>query len=155
MIHLSSDVSGMVAGSSEAGRAAMVVFVDRADCWWLRPLKPGFRHCFAVLDHPKGWLVCDPLKDRIELGVLDVPASFDLPCFYAEQGHRVLLTRMPAHPPSRAPLGIAPRTCVVVVKRLLGIRAPWVHTPWQLFRHLTQTDCGHDPERISLDSHEI
>ncbi len=134
---MQTDVA-MTARSSEAGRAAIVVFVDRVACWWLRPLKPGFRHCFAVLDRPQGWLLCDPLKDRIELGVLDVPASFDLPRFYAEQGHRVLLGRTPADRPGRIPLGIAPLTCVVVVKRLLGVRAPWVHTPWQLFRHLTR-----------------
>ena len=39
--------------------------------------------------------------------------------------------------PRRA-LWPAALTCVGVVKRILGVRAPWVLTPWQLFRHLSR-----------------
>jgi hypothetical protein len=81
------------------------------------------------------WLVCDPLKDRIELSVLPVPANFDLAGFYAQQGHVVLhgLTR-PSLP--RGLTAMVPLTCVTVAKRLLGVRAAWVLTPWQLCQHL-------------------
>lgn len=27
---------------------ALVVFSDNTDLWWLRWLKPGFRHCFIA-----------------------------------------------------------------------------------------------------------
>ena len=140
----------------EPGRAAMVVFADRADCWWLRRLKPGFRHCFVALRHPPGWLVCDPLKDRIELTILDVPSSFDLPGFYVAQGHRVLLGRTAANrSEAEARFGIELLTCVAVVKRVLGIRAGSVQTPWQLFRHLnmvahTETAWREPPSSFAL-----
>ena len=68
----------------------LVVFVDHAECRWLRVLRAGFRHCFVVIRDRSVWLACDPLKDRIELSVLSLPENFDLPGFYAGRGHRVL-----------------------------------------------------------------
>lgn len=125
----------MSAIRAPAGAPVLVVFADHAECPWLRPLRRGFRHCFAVLRQEPLWLACEPLKDRIELAVLDLPADFDLAGFYVERGYRVLLGRRPMPGPRRrfAPV---PLTCVSVVKRLLGIGAPWVWTPWQLYAHL-------------------
>jgi hypothetical protein len=114
----------------------LVVFADHAGCPWLRPLRRGFRHCFVVIRMHSVWLACEPLKDRIELNALAVPDDFDLPAFYCQQGHRVLLgERVPMR--ARARIALAPLTCVTVVKRLLGIDAPWVWTPWQLYAHLS------------------
>jgi hypothetical protein len=118
-------------------RSALAVFADQAGCPWLRPLRRGFRHCFAVVRAGSLWLACEPLKDRIELEVLDLPVEFDLPGFYGAQGHRVLLgRRRPVGPRQR--FAVAPLTCVTVVKRVLGMVAPWVWTPGQLYAHL----CG-------------
>jgi hypothetical protein len=120
--------------SEAAPKLALVVFVDRG-CVWLRGLKRGFRHCFVALRDRDIWLVCDSLKDRIELFVLPVAAEADLASFYHAQGHRVLIgTTQPKL--RRGSLVLAPLTCVTVVKRLLGVDAPWVLTPWQLFGHL-------------------
>jgi hypothetical protein len=72
---------------------------------------------------------------------LAVPDAFDLPAFYCQQGHRVLLgERVPMR--ARARIALAPLTCVTVVKRLLGIDAPWVWTPWQLYAHLSGPKSG-------------
>jgi hypothetical protein len=118
------------------GRApVLVVFADHAQCPWLRPLRRGFRHCFAVLRQEPLWLACEPLKDRIELAALDLPSDFDLAGFYVARGYRVLLGQRPM-PGQRRRFALVPLTCVSVVKRLLGIRAPWVWTPWQLYTHL-------------------
>lgn len=125
----------MIGPLPAAPRRAALVFVDQTECRALRHLKRGFRHCFTVLECGSGWLVCDPLKDRIELSVLELRPGLDLPGFYASQGHRVLLGQaQPA--PARRRLAVAPLTCVEVAKRLLGLHAPLVLTPWQLFRHL-------------------
>jgi hypothetical protein len=113
----------------------LVVFVNHAACRWLRVLRPGFRHCFVVVRDGSVWLACDPLKDRIELSVLPVPEPFDLPGFYAARGHRVLGGATRPDLPRRG-FAIAPLTCVSVAKRLLGVRAPCVLTPWQLYRRL-------------------
>lgn len=122
-------------------RHAALVFVDHTECRMLQHLKRGFRHCFTVLQYEPGWLVCDPLKDRIELSMLRPPPDLDLPQFYATQGHRVLIgeTR-PAS--ARRRLAVAPLTCVEIAKRLVGLHAPLVLTPWQLFCHLRRGRAG-------------
>jgi hypothetical protein len=122
-------------------RPALAVFVDHAECRWLRTLKPGYRHCFVAVRDGGSWLVCDPVKDRMELVLLTLPARFDLAQFYAGRGHRVLVGRTRPDLPRR-PLLPTPLTCVAVVKRIVGVRAPWVLTPWQLFRHLSRGPAG-------------
>ena len=116
-------------------RLALVVFVDHAGSPLLRALRIGFRHCFVAVRHGTLWLTCDPLKDRLQLSVLPVSAGFDLAGFYAKYGHTVLLgTTNPNLP--RGAFTLAPLTCVTIAKRVLGVRAPWVATPWQLCRLL-------------------
>ena len=122
-------------------RHALVVFVDHTECCWLRALKPGFRHCFVTLQHGPAWLICDSLKSHMELTLLHPPEGFDLARSYANQGHRVLLGRT-ALPTRRTVVPLAPLTCVTIAKRLLGVRAPRVWTPWQLFRHLAYARPG-------------
>jgi len=125
----------VIIARASRGRSAMIVFVDHTECRWLQPLRRGFRHCFVALEHGHAWLVCDSLKSHMELNLLDLPAAFDLGRYYAQQGHRVLVGRIGSQIPQTA-IAVTPLTCVSVAKRLLGIRAPWVWTPWQLFSHL-------------------
>ena len=124
----------MIARASR-DRSAMIIFVDHTECRWLQPLRRGFRHCFVALQHSSAWLVCDSLKSHMELTLLNPPSSFDLATYYASQGHRVLVGRI-GSPQPRSAVAFAPLTCVSVAKRLLGIRAASVWTPWQLFSHL-------------------
>jgi hypothetical protein len=149
--HCGSVDAGIVApgsrseeGGCKAPPSALVVFADHADCAWLTFLRRGFRHCFVVLRAGSLWLACEPLTDRIELDALALPPGFDLAAFYAGQGHRVIQGCRPRSRPRQA-FAPAPLTCVTVVKRLLGIRAPWVWTPWQLYAHLTAPEIGFRP----------
>lgn len=121
--------------TDHAARTAVVVFVDQTECPWLRVLRRGFRHCFAAVSDGSSWIVCDPLKDRMELTHLRLPPSFDLAGFYADQGYEVLIGQI-RHLPSRDRLALAPLTCVAIVKRILGLKAACVLTPRQLFCHL-------------------
>lgn len=134
-------------GRSSGSTDVLVVFVDQAACPWLHLLKRGFRHCFAVLRTGPLWVACEPLKDRIDLDLVDLPPEFDLARFYAEQGHRVLCGQRPL-PTPRYSFALAPLTCVTVVKRLLAIRAPWVCTPAQLHAHLVGPACGFRPRSV-------
>jgi hypothetical protein len=130
--------------SNEEGSDAFVVFVDHTDCLWLRWLKPGFRHCFAAFRTGDVWVVCDPLKDRIELLPVDLTAlagDFDLSAFYAQQGHVVLVGKAVAKQTPRRPT-IEPLTCVAVTKRVLGLRSSWIFTPWHLFCFLAGRPLG-------------
>ena len=113
----------------------LVAFTGRADLPWLRLLKPGFRHCFAVVHDGQRWILSDSMAHVTAVRGLDVAWRGDLfPALIAE-GYVVVPVRARPVPRRAAPL--APYTCVEAVKRLLGVRRRGVLTPWQLFRHLT------------------
>lgn len=110
---------------------ALVGFVGHADLWWLRLLRPGFRHCFAAIRTGSVWVVVDPMSHHT---LMRLECSPDLMGFYASRGITVVATRV--RPPPRRPAPWRPYTCVEAVKRLLGVQAAWVLTPWQLYRFL-------------------
>ncbi|WP_185961496.1 hypothetical protein [Telmatospirillum sp. J64-1] len=120
---------------------ALVVFSGETGLVWLRWLRPGFRHCFLLLEDESGWLAYEPLVHRTEILRLDIPPAFDLRRWYEERGHVVVETRLFPADSRRPRLGIY--SCVEAVKRVLGIQAPLVLTPWQLYRHLcaATADC--------------
>nr|WP_246513358.1 hypothetical protein [Azospirillum picis] len=108
----------------------------------MRLLKPGFRHCLALLNDGRRWVAVDPLAGFTEVTVLDLPADFDLPGWYRARGLTVDAAP-PRRPAGSAPWG--PFTCVEAVKRLIGLRAPRVLTPWQLHRHLARLGAAPSP----------
>ncbi len=115
---------------------AWVVFSGQADLFWLKILRKGFRHCAVVLHDGEHWINIDPLSHVMAVHVSSVPASCDVPLLLEQQGHRVLAVEMQCEG-TPAPWGFL--TCVGVVKRVLGIRARFIWTPWQLYRYLVQT----------------
>ena len=114
---------------------AVVVFHGRRTRLWRRLLKPGFRHCFVAVEHGGYWILFDPQEGRPELRVL-AGADFDLAGFYRQCGYVAVETTVRD---AAYPLPVMPATCVAAVKRVIGLRAPWVLTPWQLCRRLGTT----------------
>lgn len=119
------------------GTQALVVFVGETCINWLKILHPGFRHCFVAVRRQSHWVVCDPLCQRTDLLVLSGLTLKELSEWYRLHGLVVVETNVRIPPHKLAPL--RPFTCVEAVKRILGIHAPWVLTPWQLYRHLDPT----------------
>lgn len=120
---------------------AWVVFSGEADIWWLKMLKPGFRHCFVVARDEKNWIVLDPLSPHLEIAVLPLPRSFDLPTWLETQNLKVLSAPITRHHKKSAPLNVF--SCVEVIKRFLGIHVRNIMTPWQLYCHLTKESYAH------------
>ena len=119
----------------------LLVFSGRTGVAWLRWLRSGFRHCFVAVDDGVEWLTIDPLLHRLEVRASGLPSDFDLAGEYRRMGMTVADVVPAPVPLRRAPLGLF--TCVETAKRLLGIRAPWVVTPWQLYRTVSRvTPCG-------------
>ena len=110
----------------------IVIFSDATDIWWLRFLRPGFRHCFAVVFDGRQWILLDPLSHRIDIVAGDYMDRLEIVEWYRRLGCNVVETRLNAAP-NAVPFP-EPLTCVSIVKRLIGIRRPFVWTPWQLFR---------------------
>lgn len=129
------------AGVREEVPEAWVVFCGEAELWWLRLLRPGFRHCFAVLRDGGRWITVDPLSSHTEVTLQPAPADFDLPGFFAGRGHAVVRAPVRRGHGRPAPWGVF--TCVEAVKRLIGLHERRVVTPWQLHRRLAGMRGGH------------
>lgn len=112
----------------------LVIFSDDTDVWWLKGLRRGYRHCFVVTETIAGWVSVDPLLYRTEIiGLGDIPREM-LEDWLKSEGYIIV-------PATIAPLKkqIWPRpafSCVGHIKRILGITAPTVLTPWQLYKFL-------------------
>lgn len=115
---------------------ALVVFSGDSDLRWLRLLRPGFRHCFAVVQIDGAWVVVDPLSHYTALRVMPVMAGWEPACWFRARGLTVVPTR--AREPAHRLAPLRPFTCVEAVKRVLGLRLPGVFTPWQLYRALSE-----------------
>lgn len=114
---------------------AWVVFTGETDWPWLRLLRRGFRHCFIILNDGRGWVSLDPLLNHTDVQVYrHLPADFDLPGWLKGRGLLVMPADLDRTKKRPAPLMLF--TCVEAVKRVLGLHARFVLTPWQLYRHL-------------------
>jgi len=133
----------MIAGQAEAPDLALVAFSGRAALPWLRVLRPGFRHCFVLVRAGARWAVVDPMSHyTLALPLGDYPLRPLVRALRAV-GLTILLVR--PRVPAAVPQAWRPYTCVEAVKRVLGLHAPWVLTPWQLFRFL-----GRDRRRAAV-----
>lgn len=122
----------------EAGQEVWIAFGGGADQAWLRPLRRGFRHCFAALRDEAGWTVLEPLSGRLMVMRLAVPAGFDLPEFYRRAGLAVAGPFVPGPPHATRLPGLLPMNCVGLCRAVLGAGAPFALTPWGLFRRLAK-----------------
>ncbi|MCH7935755.1 MAG: hypothetical protein IH994_01525 [Proteobacteria bacterium] len=113
---------------------ALVVFSGQADLKWLRILKPGFRHCFVVIENRDRWILYNPLSHRTEIAVLEGVTGMELMKCYRGQGFRVVPWLLCPVCKKSAPWGLY--TCVEAIKRILGIHAHWIITPWNLYKFL-------------------
>ncbi|MCI0752440.1 hypothetical protein [Teichococcus vastitatis] len=86
---------------AEDAQRVWIGFGGRADRLWMRLLRPGFRHCFAVLQDANGWTVVEPLSGRLLVARPVLPAEFDLPAFYRRAGLTLLGPSSPAPQPAQ------------------------------------------------------
>lgn len=133
---------------------------DRVLYRLLRWLKPGFRHCWAMkrAEHFNGWLVLNVVSGGVSVfevrdgsavhvpdgdGPLAGRAFVDYHDFLMAMDD-VGLTHIVVAPVQP---GVHWRfrgvfNCVSAIKHTLGIQAPLVCTPWQLYRYLTRKGGG-------------
>lgn len=119
---------------------AWVVFSDQSPKWWLRLLKPGFRHCFIVRPVGATWQILDPYTQPPKMVTLPFPSSFNLPQWLQGQGLTVLATTTSIASPPPSFLACSLSRLIGhrmgMVKRSLGLPAWRALTPWQLYRFL-------------------
>ena len=116
---------------------AYVVFTDNTDLWWLRLLKPGFRHCYLLLSGRGGrcWLELNPFSNQIEVSLCEFNDSQPEEILLGSyENCRIIPVSIKNAPRKCAPLGFF--TCVEFVKRVVGIHNIRVITPYQLYKKL-------------------
>jgi len=118
-------------------RRALVVFSDQTGLWWLRFLRRGFRHCFAMIQFGEGWVLYNPLSNGTQIDVWAGVGEDTVRGWLEGQGFVVVEYDLAPLGPD--PLAWAPFSCVEAVKRALRVRAGHVVTPWQLYRFLRKT----------------
>lgn len=121
---------------------ALVVFHGDPTHWLARFLKPGFHHVFVCVlverDGQGWWVSIDPALGLPTINVECGPDG-DLRGFYEDLNCTVIETeRLPGQRLPRWSWALA--NCVGVVKFVIGIRAPFCITPYQLYKRLTR--CG-------------
>jgi hypothetical protein len=121
-------------GAADNTGLVLVVFSGEADLKWLKILKPGFRHCFVAFEDGSRWIIYDPLSNQTEITVMETNDVFQLMRFCRKRGFRVVPWVAKGACPKPAPWG--PYTCVEAIKRVLGIHAYRVKTPWNLYNFL-------------------
>lgn len=118
---------------------AWVVFSGQTEFSWLKFLRPGFRHCYVLLNDGERWSSVDPLSHFTEVAIHHhVPPDFDLPAWLESRGLKPVFA--PVRRPLKKPAPLMLFTCVEAVKRILGIHRRFILTPWQLYRYLEKGD---------------
>ena len=117
------------------GSLAVVAFAPSSIAY-LRLLKPDYRHCMVAIQDQSVWQLLDPLSNRLEVTHLGELRVDEVLYAFTQAGYEALCVQR--RPPYMRELPWAPFTCVEAVKRVLGLNARWVITPWQLRRYLAQ-----------------
>lgn len=97
-------------------------------------LKRGFRHCFAYRMDANGWLLCDPMSDRVLLQTAPALPAQALMSSLAALGASVVRSEFDTCGASLC--WLRPLNCVEICKRIIGCNHIWIVTPHQLFSHL-------------------
>lgn len=120
---------------------AWVMFSGKTELWWLKFLKPGFRHCYLLLNDGQRWVSYDPLSPHTEIAVhYHVPADFDLPGWLVQREQIAVPAALTWEKRKPAPLMLF--NCVEAVKRVLGLHKRDIITPWQLYQYLKHNHQG-------------
>ena len=112
-----------------------VVFCDTPlrEARWM---KAGFRHCYAVKnDYDRVWTIFNPCRTHIDISqelVSDYPTILD----YIIEGETVIKYN---GEPCAFAHSLSVVSCVGAVKYLLGIQAPFVLTPYQLYKYIRRS----------------
>jgi hypothetical protein len=106
----------------------------RSRLWGL--LKDGFQHVEVWRCDRGIWLQVDPCFEVIEVHAHEA-APWDL--FPASVKPTIVrVRRIVRKGRMRKPFAFGPCTCVELTKALLGMRAPFVRTPYQLYKRVRQ-----------------
>ena len=114
--------------------------------WWNHFLHPQALHVFALKWTGRYWVMVHPRISYLEVQVLYDYEREDEVMQIVENMDVIGMCRVDFdHLDTdriRLPWVFGPWTCVEQIKALVGVRAPWVLTPRQLWKHLRGLNYG-------------
>lgn len=119
------------------------VIYSNSDKPYLKGLKPGFRHVSLVLEikditgEHAGYVHVDPRMARLELLAVSPLDIMQMQINAPEAGITIQQVQT-VEDWDRHALP-APYSCMLTIKRILGVRACWVLTPYQLYKYLNHS----------------
>ncbi len=124
--------------------SAYVLFHPHTHLKILQILHPSYRHCAVLLENDTHFLLLDPLSQRLHIQLFVKDDTPDTLTQLAFRGFDIIKTNISFFEPR---LSIELFSCVSFVKRTLGLYAPFILTPYQLYQYLIKKagDC-----RLSL-----
>jgi len=121
------------------GQSLAIVIFGPSSLRYLQVLKAGYQHC-SILTQDQGiWHMMDPLSNGTHITMLGEVRPDEIVTTFKAEGYDTVAVQRLA--PVRKEMPWAPFTCVEAVKRVLGIHARWVLTPWQLRQYLARFSC--------------
>lgn len=126
-----------------------LVYIDKDDLWWSKYLKAGYRHVFAIKFDGLFWIRMDLTIGYTDFDVLlyDYKDSIDDIVQDNATYQHVEVWRK-----TRYRSILAPWTCVEMMKSLLGIKAWWILTPFQLYKYIEALKCKSAAPQISKNA---
>jgi hypothetical protein len=104
------------------------------ECYW-KFLRHPHWHVAVIIHTSAGDILIDPRMPYISVDVVTGLLDERFPGVLRQRVSRSIHLGDPPW------AGITPGTCVTIAKALLGIRAWWVLTPYQLFRYVEKRFC--------------
>lgn len=115
-----------------------VVFTSsKHDHWLIQKQPDNFQHVYAVKKSIGGrfWIIINPVVSHTHVDILPVMEYPHIRLVVEDQHNDVILP-VSAFIERKERHTLCIINCVEIVKSLLGIRAFWVWTPYQLYKYL-------------------
>lgn len=103
---------------------------------FMRLLRPGFRHCYAMKKTEGGnfWQIINPRLTYLDVGQVLVSRY---PTVRDYAGEDAVILNIESSTEGSKPRGmLCWFNCVEVIKAVLGVKQFFVFTPWQLYNYL-------------------
>jgi len=104
--------------------------------WRCKYLKKDFGHCYVINKNKQGWSIWDPTPQGFKEHV--IKTDIFLPKFIKNRTHHIMIECTRTTHKSNWLLS----DCVGMCKYFLGIKAWWIITPWQLYKHVRKHAYG-------------
>jgi hypothetical protein len=114
--------------------SAYVIFSDHTDQWWLRGLRRGFRHCYVALPMGGHMVLLDPVLGQMRVVMQDELSVDQFINHLRSNGLNIVFVDI-NYKNINFPI-LAIDSCVAIIKRILGLSAPFIITPYQLYHYL-------------------